>query len=118
MIKMTEEFIQYIWQFGMFNDKGLKTMKGESVKIKRTGDMNTNSGPDFLNSRIEISGILWIGNVEIHKRASDWYRHGHDKDRAYDNVILHVAIEYDAQIKRTNGRRNTRYETKHSYDSL
>lgn len=43
--------------------------------------------------------ILWVGNVEIHDKASDWYVHGHDKDERYDNVILHVCGAIDVEAK-------------------
>jgi hypothetical protein len=41
--------------------------------------------------------------VEIHDKSSDWYLHGHDKDKHYDNVILHVTGVLDAEVMNTNG---------------
>ena len=41
--------------------------------------------------------------MEIHDRASDWLRHHHDQDKAYDGVILHVVGVADMPIARTNG---------------
>ena len=40
-----------------------------------------------------------FGNVEIHVRSSDWIKHGHEKDRNYDRIILHVVYEYDAHLE-------------------
>lgn len=64
---------------------------------------NTNAGPDFFNAKLKIDGTLWVGNVEVHTQASDWLRHGHDRDRAYDTVILHVVGESNCDVYRTNG---------------
>lgn len=74
----------------MFPAKELVTADGESVEVIDCGLMNSNAGPDFFNAKIKIGGTMWVGNVEIHDKADDWYAHRHDKDAAYDNVILHV----------------------------
>lgn len=76
---------------------------GESVRILDPGILNRDSGPDFFNAKVKIEGKTWIGNIEIHMRASDWHRHGHDNDPAYDNVILHVVAINDAEIRRMDG---------------
>jgi hypothetical protein len=60
-----------------------------------------NAGPDFFNAKVKIGGTLWVGNVEIHDRASDWYAHGHDHDTAYDNVVLHIVGMADADVTNT-----------------
>ena len=83
----------------------LLTTDGEEVEIIEQGLHNYNSGPDFLNARLKINDILWAGSVEVHDRASDWNRHGHDKDTAYDNTILHVVGQADAEIQTSNGRK-------------
>ena len=75
------------------------------VRVLDPGLLNTDSGPDFFNAKVEIDGQLWVGNIEMHVRASDWRRHGHDKDSAYDSVILHVVDKDDAPVYRTNGER-------------
>lgn len=67
------------------------------------GTLNTNSGPDFFNAKIRIADHTWVGDVEIHVRASDWHRHGHDGDPAYDSVVLHVVDCDDTPISRSNG---------------
>lgn len=72
---------------------------GDSFKIIFQGDYNAyESGPDFLNAKIEINGMLWIGNVELHVKSKDWFLHGHQNDRAYDNVILHVVYENNGEV--------------------
>ena len=87
---MSEEFLYYIWKYRLFNQEDLFTSLNESLKVLKTGGQNSHSGPDFFNAKIKIGNTVWAGNVEVHLKASDWKRHRHQKDRAYDNVILHV----------------------------
>ena len=94
---MKEEFLYYIWE-NRLTDKDLKSSEGESVEVVTTGYRNTNSGPDFLEAKIQIGDKLWAGHVEIHVKSSDWNRHGHQTDKAYKNVILHVVYENDVQV--------------------
>ena len=94
---MREEFLYYIWE-NRLTDKDLKTTEGESIDIVATGYRNTDSGPDFLETKIQIGNKLWAGHVEIHVKSSDWNRHGHQSDKAYKNVILHVVYENDQQV--------------------
>ena len=94
---MREEFLYYIWENRLI-DKDLKTVEGEAVEVVTTGYRNTDSGPDYLEAKIQIGDKLWAGHVEIHVKSSDWNRHGHQNDKAYKNVILHVVYENDAQV--------------------
>src|SRR5690606_1779892 len=87
---MKEDFISYIWQHQHLDHAVLRTTNGEPLQILRPGFLNTNAGPDFLEARIEIGGILWVGNVELHVKTSEWNSHGHATDPAYENVVLHV----------------------------
>ena len=100
---MKEDFLHYVWKFQKFEGAGLLTAKFERLHIKTPGRYNLNSGPDFFNAQIELDGQLWAGNVEIHLKSSDWYAHNHETDPAYDNVILHVVWEHDAEIFRKDG---------------
>lgn len=99
---MTEELLHYIWKFRLFNQIDLTTTEGESVEIIKVGSHNTDSGPDFFNAKIKIGKTVWAGNVEVHVNASDWEKHAHQKDKAYDNIILHVVYNADKKIKREN----------------
>ena len=94
---MREEFLYYIWE-NRLTDKGLNTTEGEAVDIVATGYRNTDSGPDYLEAKIRIGDKLWAGHVEIHVKSSDWNRHGHQNDKAYKNVILHVVFENDMHV--------------------
>ena len=94
---MKEEFLYYVWE-NRLTDKALQTTEGESVEVLATGYHNSNSGPDFLEAKIKIGDKLWAGHVEIHVKSSDWNRHGHQTDKAYQNVILHVVFENDMKV--------------------
>ena len=94
---MREEFLYYLWE-NRLTYKNLKTTEGEQIDVVATGYRNTDSGPDFLEAKIQIGDKLWAGHVEIHVKSSDWNRHGHQNDKAYKNVILHVVYENDLQV--------------------
>lgn len=91
---MKEEFIYYLWENRLLS-KNIQTVDGDSIYVVSVGNRNYDSGPDFLDARIRIGGTLWCGHVEIHVNASDWFRHGHQNDDAYINVILHVVYNND-----------------------
>ena len=95
--------MQYVWQHRLWCSEDMVTNDGRRVIVLDPGLLNTDAGPDFFNAKVQIDGNVWVGNIEIHVRASDWFRHGHDKDKAYDNVILHVVDKDDAPVTRTNG---------------
>jgi len=95
---MKEEFLQFIWEHGLFSTNNLKTTDGRTIEIIKSGQPNSDSGPDFFNSRIKIGETTWAGNIEIHQKSSHWYRHRHNSDAAYDNVILHVVELNDSPV--------------------
>lgn len=97
-----EEIFQLLWARRMLG-LPLTLINGERVKVIDPGTLNRNSGPDFFNAKVKIGGKTWAGNIEIHMKASDWHRHGHDNDSAYNNVILHVVAVSDTIIVRGDG---------------
>ncbi|MBN2480644.1 MAG: DUF2851 family protein [Bacteroidales bacterium] len=99
---MTEAFLHFVWKYGLFEHNNIFTDQGEPVEIIRPGEQNADAGPDFINARIKINHIVWAGNVEIHIRSSDWYRHNHHNNKAFDNVILQVVYRHDRPALRTN----------------
>ena len=101
---MTEAFLHYVWQHQMLAS-GLITTEGQPVVVLRPGEHNHDAGPDFFNARLRIGDVEWVGNVEVHIHSSDWNAHRHQHDAAYNNVILHVVYEHDAQIVLENGKR-------------
>ena len=72
----------------------LQTTTGEPVEVIDAGLPNTNAGPDFFNAKLKIGGTLWVGNIEVHTLASDWMRHGHDKDEHNKNFFESVIINF------------------------
>lgn len=98
-----EKLMQYVWKHRLWRSEDMVTNTGKKVRVVDPGLLNTDAGPDFFNAKIEIDGHMWVGNVEMHYRATDWKRHHHDSDKAYDSVILHVVTKDDAPVRRTNG---------------
>ncbi|WP_405607266.1 DUF2851 family protein [Polaribacter sp. Asnod1-A03] len=101
---MNEDFLHYVWQYQLFSITKLQTTQKEDVTILKTGIHNHNSGPDFLNAQLKIDTQLWVGNVEIHLKSSDWYAHHHEIDKNYDAVILHVVWEDDVTVFMKNDK--------------
>ena len=100
-----EQLLHYVWKHKIFPLKELKTTTGQQVEVIDTGLANTDAGPGFFNAKLKLDGVLWIGNIEIHERSSDWFKHGHHADTGYNSVILHIASEIDTEISRSNGER-------------
>ena len=98
-----EILLHYCWKHKIFPLRELTTTDGHAVEVIDPGLHNRHAGPDFFNAKVRINGTLWVGNVEIHEKSSDWYAHGHDHDKAYNNVILHVAEIIDADVRTNEG---------------
>ncbi|MGZ3832511.1 MAG: DUF2851 family protein [Mucilaginibacter sp.] len=101
----TEDFIHYIWKFRLFDRENLQSTTGEHIEVFSAGLQNSDSGPDFHNARLRIGDTTWAGNVELHINSSDWHKHGHTTDNAYNNVILHVVYRDNQPIILPDGRR-------------
>ncbi|HQH42054.1 MAG TPA: DUF2851 family protein, partial [Bacteroidales bacterium] len=101
---MNEEFLHFIWRYKLFNlplsDKETRL----EVEVLSTGIPNPDAGPDFTDVRIRTANTIWAGNAEIHRRASDWNRHGHQTDPQYNNVILHLVEIKDTEVKNSLGQ--------------
>lgn len=99
---MNEDVLHYLWQYQLFNHTQLSLTDGSPFSVIKPGILNKDAGPDFFNGQIKIGNTIWAGNIEIHYKASDWLKHGHDKDQVYDKVILHVVWDADYTISRTS----------------
>ncbi len=100
-----EKLLHYVWMHKLLPGKTLTTTDGREVEILDPGTHNTNRGPDFSNARIRLDGITWVGNVEIHTMAGDWFRHQHHTDPVYNTTILHVVEKADTDsIVMQNGQ--------------
>jgi hypothetical protein len=104
MKKINEEFLHFLWKNQQLTGIVLTAASGREIRVLDPGQHNQDAGPDFFNAKVEIDGTLWAGNVELHINASDWIRHGHSGDRAYDSVILHVVCFNDCEIRRPDGQ--------------
>jgi hypothetical protein len=102
---MKEEFLHWLWKNRLFDAASIRDGNAGAIEVISPGEYNRDSGPDFFNTRIVIGTTSWAGNTEIHLNASDWYRHGHHNDHAYDNVILHIVYNNDAVSLTASGRK-------------
>ena len=102
---MSEYFLHHIWQFQYYTRMHLETTEGEPLQIITPGHHNSHAGPDFTSAKVQIGFVKWIGSVEIHVRASEWYDHRHHLDAAYNNVVLHVVWQDDKPVYRADGTR-------------
>jgi len=89
-----EKLLHYVWKYRLFPER-MTTIDGTDIEVLDTGIENTDAGPDFLNAKIKMNSIVWAGNVELHTQASDWGKHKHHTDAAYNSVILHVVKRMD-----------------------
>lgn len=99
-----EELMQYVWLHRLWTPGDIATHTGIPVSVIDVGQLNRDAGPDFFNAKVRIGAETWCGNIELHVRASDWHRHGHHTDPAYDSVVLHVVEHDDCPIYTTDGR--------------
>ena len=97
-----EQLLHYCWKHKVFPLEPLKTTDGKSIEVLNPGMHNSDAGPDFSDAKVKIDGVLWVGSVELHTRTSDWHRHGHEGNPAYENIILHVACNVDEELYYTN----------------
>jgi hypothetical protein len=62
--------------------------------------------PDFQGAILARGdGLLLRGDVEVHVRSTDWKRHGHARDAAYNSAVCQVVLWHDesAPIQRQDG---------------
>ena len=100
---MKEATLQHWWK----NQTVILEKNTESpIEIIDYGHFNAHeNGPDFYNAKVRIDDLLWCGSVEIHIRASDWFRHGHQYDKNYNNVVLHAVAENDSEVYNSLGEK-------------
>ena len=104
--RVPEAAVQDAWVQGLFDASALRTTDGEPVRVLQRGRLNRDSGPDVTDARVQIGGVLWAGDVEVHTVSGAWHAHGHHQDPAYDRVVLHVVLGADRQtgtLRRADG---------------
>ena len=95
---MNEALLHTIWKYKLLGQNKFVGTKGETIEIVAIGEHNQDSGPDFFSSKVLINDVLLVGNVEIHIKTSDWLKHKHQLNKAYDNLVLHVVYEHDVEL--------------------
>ena len=100
---MPEILLHYIWEHCLWAGMAQQTTDGRTVEILSVGEHNRDAGPDYSHARVRVDGKEWVGNIEIHVCSSDWVKHRHHLDKAYDNVILHVVRTADKPVYNTRG---------------
>ncbi|MBR6166883.1 MAG: DUF2851 family protein [Paludibacteraceae bacterium] len=100
---MPEIVLHYIWEHCLWAGYAQQTTDGRSVEILSVGEHNRDAGPDYSHARVRIDGKEWVGNIELHVCASDWVKHRHHLDKAYNSVILHVVRTADKPIYNAQG---------------
>lgn len=101
---MPEFLLHYIWQYRLWAGSKQTTTDGQEVEIISVGQHNHDAGPDFTNVHLKIGQQDWVGSIELHIHASDWYKHQHHKDSVYDNIILHVVCHADKDVFNSQGK--------------
>ena len=91
----------------------LRTVARQKLVVLSPGTWNLEAGPDFKNAKFELDGRIISGDVELHLCSSDWKRHGHERDPAYANVILHVVADDDRESLRSEPSIPTLVLTRH-----
>lgn len=102
-VTMPEILLHYIWEHCLWAGFPQQTTDGQPIEIISVGEHNRDSGPDYSHARLRIGGREWVGNIELHIHASDWYKHKHHLDPAYDTIILHVVRDADKQVFNSRG---------------
>jgi len=93
-----ENLLQTIWQHQRLLREQLKTCGGRKIQVLHPGFRSVEGGPDFRGAVIQFGdGPARSGDVEVDIRASGWRAHGHDRNRAFQNVILHVVWESERE---------------------
>lgn len=86
-----EKLLQAIWQHQRLQRDQLKTTDGQPVRVLHPGFANVEGGPDFRGALIKIGEATPVsGEVEVDLQLSGWRAHGHDRNPAFQNVILQV----------------------------
>lgn len=100
---MGEALLHFIWKHRLVEVGEWRTTEGDLLQLYQPGLHNAHAGPDFTEALLKIGSERWMGSVEIHWHAKEWWQHGHQNDPAYDSVILHVVWEGTEPAQRADG---------------
>ncbi len=86
-----EKILQAIWQHQRLRRDQLRTLDGQTVRVLHPGFGSAEGGPDFRNAVLRFGAAEPVsGDVEVDLRPAGWRAHGHDRNPAFQHVILHV----------------------------
>ena len=86
-----EKLLQSIWQHQRLRRDQMTTLDGQRVRVLHPGFASVEGGPDFREAVVQFGNTAPVsGDIEVDIRDSGWRAHGHDKNPAFKNVILHV----------------------------
>jgi Protein of unknown function (DUF2851) len=87
----SERLLQAVWLHQRLSHTRLKTDDGNSLRVFHPGFISVEGGPDFCGAVIQIGDEApRTGDVEVDLSSAGWRAHGHDKNKSFQNVILHV----------------------------
>jgi hypothetical protein len=106
---LSERDLALIWEGQRFPPSALATAAGQPLRVLYRGLRGRGPGPDYRDAVIGAPWGTLRGDVELHVRASDFRRHGHHRDPAYDRLALHLVYWPDAtgDTELASGRRVT-----------
>ncbi len=94
----SERHLQCIWYDARLRPAKFISTGGETVEIDYQGKWNRGEGPDFKQAVLRIGhDRIREGDVEVHIHPSDWVRHGHSDNPAYNRVCAHFTF-YRGQL--------------------
>lgn len=73
----------------------LSTFENNRIQVLSIGTINKHKGPDFKDIAILLNGQIIVGNAEFHRKSSDWYKHNHQNNSDFSDIILHIVFEID-----------------------
>ena len=104
---LSEPDLTHLWEGQRFPPEALRTAAGEQLRTVYRGRRTGGPGPDYRDAIISAPGELLQGDVELHVCSSDFRRHGHHLDGAYDGLALHLVFRHDdsGDTELASGRR-------------
>jgi hypothetical protein len=93
MKRLPEAEVVHLWQESLLRQKHWRDSEGEPVEVVYPGRWNDGRGGDYREAVITAGNRERFGCIEIHTLSGDWQAHGHQSDPAYNQVVLHVALE-------------------------
>ena len=89
-----ERLLQTIWQHQRLLREQLKTLDGNrSVSFIPVSAASKAAPISAAPSSSSATARRQTGDIEVDLRSSGWRAHGHDRNPAFQNVILHVVWE-------------------------